>query len=239
MDRKIKIALKQYFTPPASQKRDKFINSISVPKAKFIEVFLSQIGFIRKRVWLMFIICVLFAFLYVNTIEITGNIISTVSAILPLFVLCATSEIYKSCSCNMEEMELACKYNLFKITLMRLSVLGTIGFVMLLLFIAFVSKNDFGFVRNGIYLAVPYLLTCYISLWAISKYHTKEMIFITSSVCSSVSLFTAFSGSSYYFIYNIAFIHLWIFAFVVLCILFTYALIGFIKSQEELQWNFV
>ncbi len=238
MDKKLKLALKQSFTPPTPQNRDKFVDSISYPKATFSEVFLSQISFIRKRVWFIFALCVCTAFFYINIVEIKGNIISVVSAILPLFVLCTTCEIYKSCSYKMEEMELACKYNLAKITLIRLGILGAASFVMLVLFTCFANNNDFGFIRNVMYLTVPYLFSSNVSLLIVSKYHAKETTYVVAGVCGSVSFFMFLSNTSYTFIYNMAFTHLWAIAFGALAVSLVITLIRFTKLQEELQWSF-
>ncbi len=238
MDKKLKLALKQSFTPPASQNREKFANSISYPQATFNEVFLSQIRFIRKRVWVMFALCVCSAFFYINTVPIKSDIISVVSAILPLFVLCTTSEFFKSCSYNMEEMELACKYNLAKITLMRLGILGAASFVMLVLFICFANNNNFGVFRNAMYLTVPYLFSSYVSLLIVSKYHAKETTYVVAGVCGSVSFFMFLSNTSYAMIYHAAFTYLWGLAFATLAVLLALTLIKFTKLQEELQWNF-
>ncbi len=239
MDRKLESALKQNFTPPPSQRSESFINSISYPKAKFSEVLISQIGFIRKRVWFLFAIGVCFAFFYTKFANVPENIISGVSAILPLFSLCVITEIYKSTAHNMDEMELSCKYNLPKITLMRLGILGTVSFVMLLLFVAIVGKSDFGTLRNTVYIAVPYLLTSYISLLIVSKLRTKETVYVCASVSGAVSLFTFVANSNYKFIYNVDFTFIWVTSLVALMGLLALSIIRFIQSQEELQWNLV
>ncbi len=236
MDKKLKLALKHSFTPPPPQNRDKFANSVSMPKATFGEVFLSQIRFIRKRVWFIFALCVCSAF--INIVQVESNIVSLVSAILPLFVLCTTCEIFKSCSYKMEEMELASKYNLAKITLMRLGILGAASFVMLVLFTLFANNNDFGFIRNVMYLTVPYLFSSYVSLLIVSKYHAKETTYVVAGVCGSVSFFMLLSNTSYAFIYNVTFTYLWVIAFATLAVLLAITIIRFTKLQEELQWSF-
>ncbi len=237
MDRKLKSALKQNFTPPPSQHSEQFINSISYPKAKFSEVLISQIGFIRKRVWFLFVLSVCFAFFYTEFANVSENSVSGVSAILPLFSLATITEIHKSTSHNMDEMELACKHNLSKITLMRLGILGTISFIMLILLVGIVGESDFGTLRNTVYIAVPYLLTSYISLLIISKLRTKETIYVCATVSGAVSVFTFMANSNYKFIYNADFTFIWIITFAVLIALLSYSLIRFSKLQEELQWN--
>lgn len=237
MDRKLKQALKKSFTPPPTRQKAGFINSISYPKAKFREVLFSQIGFIRKRVWLFSALGVCLAYFYTNAINIPENKVAVVSAILPLFSLCIITEIYRSAAFNMAETELACKYNLQKITLMRLGILGTISLIVLVLFVILVGKSDFGVFRNTVYVGVPYLLSTYFSLGVISKFRSKETIYICTAVCVAVSVFMIIVNSSYQFIYSVDFIALWTIAVAILMILSFFSLIRFVKSQEELQWG--
>lgn len=239
MDRKIKSALKQSFTPPPSRHRTEFINSISYPKASFKEVLLSQVGFIRKRVWLSFFICIIFAYFYTNYMEIPIKIITGLSALLPLFSLITISEIYKSTAYNMDEMELACKYDLSKIALMRLSILGIVSFIILVTLVILAGKSDFGAVRNLIYLGVPYLVSTNISLAVIEKIKSKETIYVCSAVSGIMSIFMIMANSRYTFIYNTDFIMIWGITLIAMIGLMIISLIRFKNSQEELQWNLV
>lgn len=237
MNKKLKSALTQSFTPPPTQHMEEFINNIPYPKASFSKVVISQILFIQKRIWLLFMLSICFAFCYTQFINVPENIVAAVSAVLPFFSLCTIAEVFKSAACNMEEMELACKYNLTKIMLMRLGVLGTVSFIMLALFVLIVGKSDFGMFRNIIYITVPYLLSSYLSLSIISKYHSKETIYVCATISGTVSLVMVLAGSSYKFIYNSDYIATWVALFAVLVALLFYSLIRFTKSQEELQWN--
>ncbi len=235
--KRLKLALKKNFTPPPTRQMEHFINNISYPKAKFSELLISQIGFIRKRVWFLFALSVCFAFSYAQLGSVPENIVSSISAILPLVSLGTIIEIYKSCAFCMEETELACKHNLSKITLMRLCILGTISFATLLLLVAFAGKSDFGTLRNTVYIAVPYLLSSYVSLLIITKFRTKDTIYVCAAASIAVGIFILIARNSYVYIYNIDFAHFWIVAFLALTGLFIFSLIRFVKSQEELQWN--
>lgn len=237
MDRKLKSALKQSFAPPPTQQRNQFINSISYPKTKFSQVLISQIGFIRKWVWILFVLTVCFSYWYMEFANAPENAIAAVSAILPFFSLCTITEIYKSVSCNMEEMELACKYNLPKIALMRLGILGGLSFALLILLAVIVGKNDFGTLRNLVYLAVPYLLSSYMSLLAILKFQSKETLYVCAVISGMVSIFVVMASINYRFIYHVNFTFMWAITLAVLVGLLFFSIIRFIKSQEELQWN--
>lgn len=237
MDKRLKSALKQSFAPPPAQHKKTFLNSMADPKASFWEVLISQIAFIRKRVWLLFALCVCSAYCYTIYADVPENIVMGVSAILPLFSLCTITEIYKSTAYNMEETELACKYHLPKITLMRIGILGIVSFAMLILFIIIIGKSNFGLFRNTIYLSAPYLLSSYLSLLVISKWRSKETIYICAVTSGAISLIFLAAHNRLYFIYSADFTFLWVVAFSLLSVLLFYTLIGFTKSQEELQWN--
>lgn len=237
MDKKLKTVLKQSFVPPPSQHKKRFIDSIAYPKASFREVVISQTFFIRKRVWISFMLSVCFAFLYTRFMNVPVDIIGGISAILPFFSLCTAAEIYKSTVCSMEEMELACKYNLAKIMLMRIGVLGTVSFVMLALLVLMAGKNDFGLFRNTIYISVPYLLSSYLSLTVISKFRSKETIYVCAAISGAVSTLTVLASMNYQFIYHIDFSHIWIIIFIVLACLLSHSIIRYPKLQEEIQWN--
>lgn len=239
MDKKLTLALKQSFSPPPTQQREEFINYISYPTAKFSEVLISQIGYIRKRVWLIFALSACFTFFYTKFVETPKNIVMGVSAVLPFLSLCIIAEIFKSRTYNMEETEFACKYSFPKIILMRLSVLGTASFVMLILFVIIIGKSDFGIFRNTIYIGVPYLCSSYLSLLIISKFHSKEIIYVCTAVSGAVSGFIIVISSNYQIIYQVDFMFIWVILFVTLIGLFFYRINRVIKSQEELQWNFV
>lgn len=239
MDRKLKEALKQSFTPPPVRRKSEFINSISYPKVRFTEVLVSQIGFIRKRVWLVYILGACLAYFCTMLANVPENIVAIVSAILPILSLCIISEIYRSTAFNVAEIELACKYNLQKITLMRLSILGTSSFIMLLFFVLIAGQSNFGVFRNLIYIGVPYLLSAYISLVVVLRFHSKETIYVCTAVCSMISVFILMASNLYQFIYSVDFIALWTGAFVMLIALTIFSFIRFVKSQEELQWNCV
>lgn len=237
MDKKLKSVLKQSFTPPPTQHREQFINSIAYPKACVREVFFAQIMYIRTRVWIFFMLIIGIAFFYTQFAKVSEHIVAGVSALLPFFSLCAVTEIYKSTAYNMEEMELACKNNLSKITLMRIGILGTVSFILLVLLGVIVGNNDYGVFRNSIYLGVPYLLSAYISLLIIAKFRAKETVYVCAVISGAVSICMMIVRSSYSFIYNFDFTAIWVIAFILFAVLLFYSLIRFTKSREELQWN--
>lgn len=237
MNKKLKQALKQNYTPPPTQHKEQFLNNFLYPKETIGELLASQIGFIRKRVWLLFMLSICFAFFYTKFASVPENIVVGVSAILPMFSLCLVSEIYKSTASNMEELELACKCNLLKITLIRIGILGTVSFAALLILVIIVGNNHYGLLRNTLYIGVPYLLSSYLSLLVVLKLRSNDTAYICAAISGVVSVLMASSNNMCRFIHYADFTFIWLTLFVLLIYLLFYSLIQFIKSQEELQWN--
>ncbi len=236
MNKQLKAALKHNFTPPPTQRREQFIHSIPYPKASPRQVLLAQIAYIRKRVWILLAIGTGFAFFYTHITVAPENIVAGVSALLPLFSLCTIMELYKSTTCHMEEIELSCTYNLPKIMLMRITILGTVGFAALVLLVVMVEKSDFGALRNTLYIGVPYLLASYLSLLVALKSHTKGTMYICAAISVSVSGAMLVS-SKYQYIYSTHLTSIWVTLFSLLIGLLAYTYIRFMQSQEELLWN--
>lgn len=237
MDKNEKAIIKKCFTPPPAQRKAVFAASQPYPKEKPVNVFLAQIGFIRKRVWISAIAIVISAFLYTDFIQASEEMVVGVSAMLPLLSLCMISELFKSIAHNMAEMELACKYNLSYITLMRIGILGTVSFAVLALCIVFTGKGEYGLVRSAIYLCVPCLLSSYLSLLVIIKLQARETMYICAAISGAVSMGMVMLNNRYQDIYLPDALSLWGIAFLTLAGLFVYTLAKFTTSQEELRWN--
>ena len=237
MNRKLKQALKQNFNPPPSKNSDSFIKSISYNQASFTEVLFFQIKFIRKRVWLGFAFLVLLAFILTNYTDLSTDLVLILSALLPIFSLLTVTELHKSSSYNMAEMELACKYNLSKITLMRFSILGLTGFIILCFYAVLANSNNFGIFRNLIYLSVPYLISVNLSLFILLNTKTSNSNYICSAVSIAVSVLIFITKLNYNFIYNLEFTFIWSIFLLILLPLVGLNIIQFKTSQEELKWN--
>lgn len=238
MDKKLKEALRQNFTPPPSQKREQFIDALPYPKTRFLEVLFAQIAFIRKRVWIGAALLLASAITLADYAQPPASMLSILSALLPVFSLLVITEIHKSTAHNMAEMELACKYNLAKITLMRLSLLGLAGLLLLFVYVLLAKDNDYGAFRNLIYLSVPYLLSTNLSLVVLLRLKSRETGYVCGAVSLGVSVAAIAVHSSYAFLYSANYTMAWVLLLTLLLILLQINLVKFKTSQEELPWNF-
>lgn len=238
MRNKLKQELKTAFDAPTPEKKDKFINQLDFPKASRIDFILSQLGYIRKRVWIMTLLLFFGTLFGLYICRASTSFVWIVSSVLPFISLVSISEISKSITCNMDELEMSCKYNLLEVSLIRMGILGAMNFVIFIgLIILFMGKTEIGFVRLGLYLLTPYLLNCYGTLFFINRIKSRETTFICGGVTAFVSILNTMLTVQIHEIYTEKYRVLWILAFIILAVLSVKEFVRLIKKMEDLQWN--
>lgn len=140
----------------------------------FGEFFLSQIKFIRKKVWLgqffTLIFCTAVIFYSSGT-----NSISLISALVPLIFTFGVGELSRAFQYKTAEMELSTPFTLNQVMLSRLTILGLTD-VLVLTFIIIMTAVFFpiSIFRIFMYLCVPFLITSFGCLCILNYVHTKE-----------------------------------------------------------------
>lgn len=174
-----------------------------------------------------------------TTLKQGKEIVGLLSAVLPLLTLTGISEINKSLSYNMSELEMSCKYNLDRITLIRLSVIGAFHFVILLLsMLIFKEQTQYGLFRYALYIVTPFLLSSYLSFWMTNHIKSKDTVYICSGVTMLISLAVLTIDINFAIIYAANYTLLWGMAFVAIATLLTKE-IYFFLTERNTQWNFV
>lgn len=141
---------------------------------------ISQIGFIRKRIWIMqflilFIVCTFFIKEY-RQANISYEFFSLISMVSPLFVLINVQEIARVYYHSMLEIELATKYSLQKAVITRLIIFGVIDLIGILIITIFASKSmEISFSRAIVYSLVPFNLICIGCMFIIEKSKGKNI----------------------------------------------------------------
>lgn len=238
MNRNFKKALKVAFDAPKPTRKLEFLNSLPYPKATNLEFWLSQISYIRKRFWclsaLLFIGMVVLSLSFKSGKEI----VSIVSATLPLLALTGITEINKSVSFQMTELEMSCKYNLGKITLIRLSTIGAVHLVILLLsLLLFKDQSQYELFRYALYTVTPFLLSSYLSFWITNHLKLKDSLYICSGVTALISSAVLLMHSNFTVIFATNYTRYWSIAFIALAILLMKELYFLLTERNE-QWNF-
>ena len=240
MHKKLKLQLNEVFDSPKPMKKEEFLRSFDFPKTSYTQFIMTQIGFIRKRVWAVttIVMMLMIASSYMYTSDALLKVLWISSSLAPFIALVSITEVLRSSSCNMEEIEKSCKYSLEHIVLVRLGIVEVFNFV--IFFIANFVLNrsiEIGMLRLGIYLVVPFLLTCILSLSVMNKMHQKEITYICAGVSGIVSLLNNIIVLQYTWLFTQKYTGAWIIIGIIL-------FLGLIKEvkkmfirMEELQWN--
>lgn len=238
MNRKLKKALKTALDAPKPSRKENFIKSLPAPRTTSLQFYISQIGYIRKRFWcsslLLFIGIYIFIISSVNGREIAGF----VSACLPLLTLTGISEIKKSDTFNMNELEMSCKYDLSKIMLFRLSVIGIFHILLLLISsILFKDYSQYETIRYMLYTITPFLLSSCLSLGIINHSASKDSLYICSGVTIFISLSLLLLNLGKLRIYADQYVVIWQFAFLIILVLMIKE-IHYLLIERIESWNF-
>ena len=236
MSRKIKKALRSAFDAPKPTRKMAFIMSFAPPRANHLDFVITQVGYIRKRIWIASFVTIALVLFGLHFQEDTKSLMWLVSSFLPFISVLGIAEIAKSTSYNMSELEMSCRYSLLDIAIARLGILGAVNgitFATITIFIARVS--DTGLFVSITYLFIPYLLACLLSLFSLNRFRGKERLYIcgVASCIVSVASFIffnwtelAFTGERWLFI-----------TFAVLLVLTSVEIMKFIRKMEDYQWN--
>ncbi|CRZ34027.1 hypothetical protein DFR55_1087 [Herbinix hemicellulosilytica] len=238
MKYKLKKELKTVFDAPAPARKEEFINLLEYPKANRLDFFISQIGYIRKRVWILSLLLFIGTLIGLYFSGASYSFVWVVSSVLPFVSLVTISEIARSITYNMDELEMSCKYNLLEVSLIRIGILGVVNlavFIGILLLLS--GKTDLGFIRLGIYLSTPYLLNCYGSLFVINRSKSRDTVYICGSVTALVSILNSLISIRIYDIYLERNRMFWAIAFIMFAVLSLKEIVKFIKRMEDLKWN--
>ena len=238
MNSKLKKEIKSAFNPPKTKQKEKFFSDFDFPKATQFDFIKSQIGYIRKRVWILSGILIL-AVLYYAFFTFDSrylNILWTISSLLPFIALISITEIARSTSYRMQELEMSCKHRFSEVVLARLGILGSLNIIVFVIIIGvLVGKTDYSLIQFSLYILTPYMVTCMLSLLTLE--HFSE----TNYVCGGISCFVSILNNiliySYHIIYTDAYLHFWIILFTILVVTVIIQINKFIEKTEELSWS--
>lgn len=238
MNKKLKQELKTAFDAPVPKRKSEFLASIPYPKATTFEFYFSQIRYIRKRFWCLSVLLMIGMMLLTRISMNTSKTVALLSAALPLFTLLGIMELNKSTAYHMTELETSCKYNFAKITLIRLTILGSFHFLVLfILLVFFANQSEYGILRYILYTITPFLLSTYCSLFVINILKTKDTLYTCSGITAFISICILMLNKNVTIIYTESLTIAWIGAFILIAILLVREIKILINQREELQWN--
>ncbi|MPQ30595.1 hypothetical protein E4V42_04005 [Clostridium estertheticum] len=172
-EREIKDMLNNYDVPShdndAPMRVIEFIheNSLSIPKfrASNKQFILSQIGFIRKRIWIFQIIILGLLCLGFYNIRAQDSLnfrtFSLISILAPLLLIVNVDEISRVYNKSMLEIEFSTKNSLKKVLVTKMLVLGITDCIALIIMMIFEGNlMNISILRVIMYTLVPFNLVC-------------------------------------------------------------------------------
>ena len=144
---------------------------------------LSQIFYIRKRVYLASLLILALAVIAADYVG--ENSVGAVAAMMPFIALCMVTESARSETYGMAELEMASRFSIKTIMLARFGTIGFVHMVLLCVLILVVRHSTFiSFIHAGIYLLVPYLAASVLEFAAVRRFRGKEAV----SACMAISV---------------------------------------------------
>ncbi len=238
MNRYLKQEIKAVFFAPAPIRKQEFLNSLSHPGISRLTFFRQQAGYIRRSFWLLSFLFLAGALLILrwDIIPVIG--LSAISALLPFLSLLGISEINRSRSFHMAELEMSCKYNLGEVTLVRLFISGFVHLIILLMVLLFAKDHlEYGIIRAALYLVVPFLATSGLSLFAVNRLHTRDTFYVCGCIAGFTGIGSSFLLGTGSIFYKQELLLIWVLAFVLFTVLLFMETVKLIKRTEDMQWN--
>ena len=240
MNRKLKEGLQAAFDAPPPKRKNGFLLSLNFPKTNRLDFMAAQAGYIRKRVWVIALLSSALALLVprLQPDESALGAIWIASSFLPFIALAGITEIARSASYNMAELEMSCRYTLSDIVLARLLILGCANMAVFAAVMASLRMlGNIEMPRLGAYLLVPFLLTSALSLFVLNRLRSKESVYICGGISCFVSILNALLSSQYRTAFSGEYTAFWGAAVFVLLLWTSGEIIKLIRKTEEYQWN--
>jgi hypothetical protein len=226
-EREIKKALSNYTVPSydkdAPMKLIELIHeeasSLNKHRTTNMQFLLSQIGFIRKRTWILQIIilvglCFIFYKLRSEAL-LDFRTFSLMSILAPLLVLISINEISRIYNKSMLEIEFSTKNSLKKVLASRMIILGMVDCIALIIMMMFVGASiDISVLRVIMYTLVPFNLVC-TGFMVIMKYlKGRELSYACVGYSGGLISIVLLAKFNHLGIYAQDFISVWIFVYV-------------------------
>ncbi len=194
--------------PPPPKGKDEFLRRLPYPKLSYPEFVISQIGYIRKRMWAVSMAFVLTGICAICIIpERSASVLWVISSLAPFLAVFTASEISRSSVFGMSELEAGCRFALPQLAGARMLILGVCNFALISAgTIISGIFSPFGIALSALYILTPYVCVCGISLAVFGKARGQDGVYISGGLALGVSVFgiILFSSGKYAGIARIA-----------------------------------
>ena len=234
--RDLKRELQRAYAAPQPQRKREFLTKLGADRCSLAEFFLTQLGYIRKRVWILS--AVIFAGVLRAGSRFPVEAVWIVSAGTPFLALILLTENGRSASCGMEELEAATRFSLKSVLLARMGGMGAVHGLLLLLLILFSAQSSFlPAAAGGLFILVPYLLTVYIGTAALRRYHGREAVYLCIAIPAFVSGTLYLMKGAAHIFYSLRAVRWWAADFLLLAAAALRDNYLLYKQTEEVSWS--
>ena len=123
MKREIKAQLKSVYEAPPPLHKKEFMQKWNRPQMNIWEVMRSQAAYIRKWIWALS--AVIFMVTVIGAVTAAANLMWVLSALTPFLAVTVIAECGRSEQYEMAELEMAARFSLKSVILMRLTFFFT------------------------------------------------------------------------------------------------------------------
>lgn len=176
--------------PPEPKNRDSFLKSLPYPKLTYPEFVLSQIGYIRKRMWVVSAFILLAGIFTACVIPYRETaLLWVLSSLTPLLAVLTAAEISRSDIFGMSEIEAGCRFALPQVIGARMIILGICNFAVIAA-AAVISGvfSPFGIAKSALYVLTPYVSVNGISLAIFGRVRGQDGVYLSAAAALAVSL---------------------------------------------------
>lgn len=232
MNRKRKQELVSLFEAPMPTRKREFLRNHRQGKVNMHYMLLTQFTYISKWTWVCF--SLLLGVSILASFYLDQQTMRMIFALIPFLVMISIVEVMRSNLHGMSELEMACRFSLKSIVLARMSVIGVVTLIILVLMGCFLGG---GVWHNLIYMLVPYLLTAYCGLCIVRNVPNREGTYLCGGVTCVISLASFVGTQCFDWIYEMRYFGCWLIVLILFLTLTVHEGYRTIRRTEELVWN--
>lgn len=237
----MKKEMKQLYQAPLPEKKEDFLREFPYPRAGWREIITVQVSYVRKSVWLASLLLAVSALILGERFLQNSSdydLLWILSAVMPVLAVLVVTESFRSGTYQMAELEMTAKHNLSQVLLIRMGAIGGVDFLLIIVGILFVSqKGAVGMLRAAVYLLVPYLCTCVLTLQIEKGRNGRETAWYCGACGCSICGVSILSRGVQGIIYDRGKFYLWMIVFFVLAFFLVRQIWQIRHKMEEWKWN--
>lgn len=182
----------------------------------FFDFFIAQTKFIRKKVWVMQFLVLLFIGIILMEAQEAVSAIGLISAVMPLIFLSWTKELSRAFIYDTAEVEMSTRFTLHQVMMSRITLMGlTDIFVLTLTVFIAADRLSLKMPHIFMYLCVPFLITAVGCLCILNHVHAKEHEYYCAAWCVAVMITAFFLSKWASSLYEASLISIWYISFAV------------------------